>query len=119
MIWPFRRKPAAPPPFVKPVDDWKPGDMAQCIAPDFLSWQAPPDLACHGPRRGDILLVTRVILGPATDPTVNVTGVGLVFGSRPGAWHANCFRKLRPCADELDRRAADKLPQVRHPETVG
>jgi hypothetical protein len=114
MIWPFRRKPA-PPPFVKPVDDWKPGDLAQCIARGGWSVDEPWMLE-FTPKHGTIYIVTKVDVGIGAHN--GAMQVGLCLKGNPLCWSATSFRRLRPCADELDRRAADKLPQVRQPETV-
>jgi len=93
MIWPFRRRKKQKP--LPPInEDWRAGDLAECIKGG--SW--PPGIA--GPAAGQICRVTDVIAGRLTvsgDPAFGLSLFGFMH-----FFHAEAFRKLRPVHEACD-----------------
>lgn len=116
-MWPFRRKPkpADPAPVSPPHpiadrrfmnEDWKVGDIAECMTDDW-----PRNGKPH-PRKGDRLRVTRIIENVGT---LGYLCYGLCFEEKAAhlSWECVCFRKLRltiePATDEFTAELRDRL----------
>lgn len=97
-MWPFRKEPEPQPPEQWPPinEDWRAGDMAQCLNGDW---------GLHvGPLQRDIVLVRSVVKGWRRHDGKPDWGLE-IEGYPESHYIASAFRKLRPCGDALDRRA--------------
>lgn len=87
-------------PFTRPErpplsDDWRAGDLAECIGND---WSVAPE---RRPKAGSRSLVVAVEPGHGRSGP----GWGLVLARFPGAWDARGFRKVPPAAAAEPRHA--------------
>ncbi|TXH10346.1 MAG: hypothetical protein E6R03_15540 [Hyphomicrobiaceae bacterium] len=105
MSWwkPFKRKSAPPSSNSEPEDqrhmsdDWKAGDLAECINAGFIS---VPGMV-H-PKLGDVLRVSAVDEGP--DSVLGIQIIALRFEGRGNCgWDNRNFRKLRPTTEPAEQ----------------
>ena len=101
MIWPFRR-PASPIDRRNTREDWKPGDLAECIRDNWI------EPSGNDPKVGDIFRVRRV--NDATNH-LNVRAIFLFFDGRTGrtGYSSTAFRKVRHTYEPADRSFIEKL----------
>ena len=88
-------------------EDWKVGDLAECICDD---WSVP--LTCN-PKKGEFLTVSRV----SDDGDQVVDGRRFQFHAleffdkpRGAAWHCASFKKHRGVVEAIKRAAARGAP---------
>lgn len=120
-FWPFRKPP--PPPHEDRrdnSDDWRPGDLAECLVHP-LRWAR---MTPHNPGRGDILRVTDVRDEIGYGHGQMVRCIFLSFEGKPDdlSWESKCFRKIRPTYEPADRSFIERLKNglpVRMPDPVG
>lgn len=97
-------------------EDWRPGDLAQCIADD---WIIPTG---EDPKIGDILRVTKVLDLTGDYPNAGrVRFYALRFeGKRwQGGWETAAFRKLRPVLEPAEEEFTNLIKRpVRQPQPV-
>lgn len=86
-------------------EDWQAGDLAECIVQGSWARDGP------GPDLGDVHRVVDVIKGRSVDD--DSPGWGLKLSGYSYFYNADCFRKVQPRADALERCEADFLPLVR------
>lgn len=92
-----KQSPASSPTFIKPAEDWKVGDLAECIRTE--DWFH----IIGGPAYREMHIVRDVIEGPVFGHP-SVRGVGLGFTRyKPTLFQANYFRKITPQAEEVER----------------
>lgn len=93
-------------PQMKGYDDWQPGDLAECIEVD--GWFDLNGTRCEcGPAYSEVRMVRAVRL---TDGPLGAPALYLEFDRyAPRVYHAACFCKIRPRADEATRAAAGPL----------
>jgi len=100
------------PPQPPAAKDWGAGDVARCVTDDAGGWVNENWTSAAGPRRGQILRVTRVYADPES--------VWLCFAAFPGnSYPAGYFRKLRTCTTDFReqlRQTVKDSPRV--PELV-
>lgn len=105
LFWPFRRKPKINPPADQRVwnEDWRAGDLAECLHGVWL-FTTPYD-----PKAGDVLRVAGAVEGVSIDGAVLV--YALSFEDKPAghAWATQGFRKLRPSLEAADERFVAEL----------
>lgn len=104
--------PAAPDDCRNMNEDWKPGDLAECIDD---GWSHPNP---HCPKVGDVLRVSAVLTGITQDSRLIYA---LKFVGKPGteAFETVCFRKLRPVQEPAEAKWAQWLKDtLRTPEHV-
>lgn len=104
----FKARPA-PKHIPLPVDeDWKPGDLAECLhgGPWFEFGAA--DGCRTGPDRGEIHCVSLVTAGYWTGRVV----IGLRFTRWPRSFEAGAFRKISPRADVAERAHVDWVGDI-------
>ena len=94
-MWPFTRKPKPLNP--GPInEDWRVGDLAECIVDGKGSWYSEP-----GPERGDVNKVTHVVAGQCA--RTRRACWGLILNGYDGrAFGAHNFRKDPPLNSEAD-----------------
>ena len=121
-MWPFRKKtPPAPPPaqaigkLPRMNEDWRPGDLAVCIADD---WRVPPGEECLGhPRKDDVLMVTRVAPSQSYPRLRRVWG--LTFrGYSTRKYDATCFRKVVPDVSSDETELSERIKRCRPAKLV-
>ena len=101
-MWPFARKgPTLALPDQRGLnEDWRAGDLAECIE---SGWQHPNDP--HHPKVGDVLRVSAITDGPCVcvgRPAALITGLRFEGKPQNRAWHCRSFRKLRPVHTAAD-----------------
>ncbi len=96
MIWPFSRnaKPSERGPL---KEDWRAGDLAQCLAKTF-NYHVP-----GAPAFMDVCRVESVVPGVHLDGTPSW---GLTFRGVPFAYEAREFRKLPPRSERVARKTS-------------
>jgi len=96
-MWPFTRKPK---PAIRPPlnEDWKPGDMAECIGDGW------GDAKCRAPTIGTRAMVSAVFPGHFSQD--GAPGWGLVLIGYGEAWDATGFRKIVLNENGADRKVA-------------
>ena len=107
MIWPFRRRRKEKP--LPPInEDWRPGDLAECI--DGRPWSGDGP----GPAKGQISRVTRVTIDKLQ--TTGEPAYGLGLEGFAGLYNAAYFRKLRPVHEACDVGFAALIKRPRRTE---
>lgn len=84
------------------IEDWQPGDMAECVRDDWL------DGPEKRPRRGSQFMVVRVIKGRSLSGEL---GHGLELFRYAGRWDATAFKKLPPAEDETINEREVAVPE--------
>lgn len=99
MIWPFKRKPK----HVGPTSvDWKPGDMAKCVA---ARWPIPEQ--CD-PKVGQHLMVAEVRY---SEGVFRYACFHLEFIGTPGrGYQSTCFRKITLADTGADQKVGKHKP---------
>lgn len=93
-------------------EDWRVGDLAQCVVKGGWAEPLPDD-----PKFGDILRVNHMIEGVDLTGTSVVSALG--FEGKPGRtfWACRAFRKLRPMIDPAeDEFIADLTTRLKQGE---
>lgn len=109
------RKPAKPAPrdCRNMNEDWKPGDLAECIADNWCLSNP------HSPKVGDVLRVSRVQEGLGVANRALIYGLGFEGKPANAHWETTCFRKLRPVQEPAEAKWAQWLKDtLRTPEHV-
>ena len=93
-------------------EDWQVGDIAECVADDWLEWQE------FNPKKGDILTVSSLYEGPTLNGEILFSY--LFFEGKPNdaGWHCISFRKHRGVAEAI-KQAASRGEPVHTPEREG
>jgi len=101
-MWPFTRKP-------KPInpgpinEDWRVGDLAECLKPDDHHWNST-----SGPERGDVMRVVEVHAG--RDNVFGRPGWFLGLKGEPfWRFDAKAFRKVPPLNSEASAEFTAKI----------
>lgn len=112
-----RRKTSGAPPSGDSSEDWRPGDLAECINDTgWVSFQTGLSGA-PGPQQGEVRVVVNAILASA--PAGDMIQYLKFSRYSGGIYAANCFRKITPRGDALERADSDFLTDLtKRPEPV-